>query len=217
VSIIAIRGGTFDDALHSYRDTDGRWVPGLTSILKLQGLSNYPTNGVVKQEVMENASERGVAVHAIAWSYARHRDVDPTWITPELEPRYEALRAFFSETGFTPDIDWLERPMVASVHNMKFGLTPDALGVRDKWPQIVEFKACDTEQRSWAIQTCAQELGYFQTNRCGRAKRMAVMLKSDGKYRCCQHEDHERDTATFIAALSLVYWRLDAGQRLWEL
>ena len=214
MSIVAISGGTFDDSTHTYRDEGGVWIPSLTAILKLQGLSSYP--GCIKREVMEHASERGTSGHQIAWSYAKYQDVDPSWINEELEPRYTAIKRFFAETNFKPDVDWLEQPMIATVCGMKFGVTPDALGVRGKWPQIVELKLCDAEQKSWAIQTAAQEMAYFSANRCGRAKRMAVMFKSDGKYKLCPHENHESDTATFLAALRLVYWRLNAGQKLWE-
>ena len=214
MSIIPIPGGSFDEDHHIYRDEAGVFVPSLTQIISLQGLSNG--YGAASPEVLANAARRGNEVHFLAFAWAKFGDVDPTMVTDEVAPYFEAYKRFLEETNFKPDPDWVESPMIAELHGMKFGVTPDTVGVRKPWPMICELKATAAESASWAIQTAAQEMAYFKSTQAGRAKRQAVILKADGKYRCCPHENHQDDSQTFLCALQNVYWRLGHKQKLWE-
>jgi len=216
VSIVSIPGGSFCEETHTYRDDKGVWVPGLTSILALQGLSNG--FGGADPAVIENASRRGSEVHALVAAWIKYGDdgMDPTWETEETSGYFSAAKSFINDTGFRPDPDIAEQPRIVTFHGMAFGLTPDAFGCRKPWPAVVEWKCTAAESKSWSLQTCAQEIGLFNSTICGRAKRMAVILKKDGKYKVCAHEDHAYDLQVFASALTCVYYRLRQGQRLWE-
>jgi len=214
MSTVQIPGGSYCDSPHEYRDVNGKWVPSLTQVLSLSGLSSY--NGCISKEVMENAARRGTAVHQVAWALARYGDFDPSWQTDEIMPYVEAYKKFLHESGFEPDPDFVEKPMIACVHGMAFGVTPDVLGSRGKFPTVVELKTVAQAQPSWAFQTAAQELAIFNTNRCGRARRWAVQLLNTGKYKTNVYERHEYDVHVFVSALTVVHERLAHGQKLME-
>lgn len=211
---IAIPGGSYNDDLHIYRDVAGNYVPSITQILRLTRISNY--SDAISREVMENAARRGTIVHQAAWAFAKYGDVDPSWLTEETEPYFEAYKRFLYETGFVPDPDFIESPMIACVHGMSYGCTPDALGSRGRFPHVVELKTTAGIERSWRFQTAAQELARFKTNQCGRAVRMAVQLLKTGKYKIDRHEQHAYDCHVFVSALTVTHERLAGGQKVWE-
>ena len=210
--ITQIQGGSFSTEPHEYRDSDNRWLPSLTQILKLQGLSDYSG---IDPDVLENAARRGTEVHALAATYNQYGELDPSWVTEETQPYLDAYFYFLSDTGFKPDPQWTERSMIATIHNMRLGVTPDCYGTmkREKW--LVELKCTASRQPSWSIQTALQEMGIFGSNHCGRVRRFALMLMKTGKYNLgAEHTNHESDSANGIAALRNVYWRMEAGQDL---
>jgi len=214
MSTLSIPGGSFNDSLHEYRDDKGVWVPSLTQIISLCGLSNG--YGGAAPEVLQNAARRGSEIHWLACSWARYGDVDPSLVTEEVLPYFESYKKFLSETGFVPDPDWIESPMVATVNGLSFGVTADVIGVRKPTPTVVELKTTAAESKAWSVQTMGQAIGRFGLHGAGQAKRMVVQLKNDGKYRCFVYENYAYDCSIFLAALSLVHWRLKHGQRLWE-
>lgn len=207
-----IQGGWFSDDPHLYTDEQGKFVPSLTQVLKLQGLSDYFG---VDEAVMENAARRGTEVHSLAAMYNKYGDLDPSWITKETQPYFSAYMDFLEHSGFQPDSAWTELPMIATIHGFKLGVTADAHGKMGRANVVLELKTTSARQPSWSIQTCLQECAIYQTNRCGRAKRYALMLMADGKYRLGEeHTDHDTDLAVGIAALRCVYWRMESGQDL---
>lgn len=208
-----IQGGTFqDEPFHAYYDDAGNFVPSITQVLKLQGLSDYSG---IDPDVLENAARRGTEVHALAAAYNRYGEIDPDWITEETRPYFDAYMQFLADSGFKPDPAWVETPIIATVHGFKIGITPDCFGVLGKYPAIIEFKATAAEQPSWAVQTAIQECGIFNSNHCGRVRRHALMLLKTGKYRLlAEYTNHVEDLANGIAALRNVWWRIQAGQKL---
>ena len=210
---IKIDGGWYEsDPGHSYYDDLGRWVPSLTQCLKLAGLSDYSG---VDPDVLENAARRGTEVHELAATYNRFGELDPAWLTDETTPYFNGYLQFLDDTGFKPDPQWTEVPMIATIHGMKVGVTPDCHGQhkRDNW--VLELKATAARQASWSVQTALQECAIYKTTRCGRARRFALMLMKDGKYRLGEeHTNHDEDMDAGIAALKTVWWRLSHGQDL---
>lgn len=209
---IIIPGGSFEDEGHVYRDASGIFVPSLTQILKLQGLSDYSG---IDPAVLENAARRGTEVHALAAAWNTYGACDPTWITEETQPYFDAYMAFLRDTHFKPDPEWTECSMIATLNGFKFGVAPDAHGTvgREKW--LVEFKCTATRQKSWSIQTALQECAIYNSNHCGRVRRFALMLMKTRKYSLgTEHTNHESDMANGLAALRNVYWRMENGQDL---
>ena len=213
MTVYHIPGGTFQDApFHEYKDDKGKFVPSLTQVLKLQGLSDYSG---INEDVLENAARRGTEVHSLAAAYNQYSEVDPTWITEETRPYFDAYLAFLADTNFKPDPLWTESSIITEIYGFKLGVTPDCYGTRglDKW--LVELKCTSTRQASWSIQTCLQEMAIYGSNHCGRVRRFALMLMKSGKYNLGdEHTNHEEDKANAIAALRNTYWRMSHGQDL---
>ena len=212
--MIAIEGGTFSGVdQHEYRDDKGKWVPSLTQVLKLQGLSDYSN---VPEQVLKEASERGSAIHELVESHNRYGDIDPGWLTPETAPAFDGYLKMVKEIGFKADPAWSEKALVTCIYGMKIGMKLDARGTIDGQDCILEVKCTAAAQASWAYQTAGQEMGVLRTNRCGAVNRIACWLRKDGSYRLIPYRNHSYDAQQISAALTTVYARLDAGQKLWE-
>lgn len=214
MSIVPIPGGTFDDVAHVYRDKKGQFVPSLTQILDLCGFYNYAG---VDRQTMEKAAARGTLVHSLAEMHAKYGVIDETWVTDEVKPYIDAYLTFLDETGFTPDPDVTEQPMIASYCGMKYGVKPDLIGVRNgsKQPVVMELKTtAAASPEVWGIQTVGQAIAKFGEVRYVEARRHALQLKPDGKYRMFTFTEH--DALVFHSALVCVWYRLKMGQKLWE-
>ncbi len=208
---IIIPGGSFSEEGHLYRDESGAFIPSLTQVLKLQGLSDY---GGIDPEVLANAARRGSEVHALAAAYNAYGECDPSWITEETQPYFDAYMDFLRDTHFKPDPAWVECAMIATIRGRKVGVTPDCYGKLGRDNAIVELKCTAAPQPSWSIQTCIQEFAIFNSAHCGRVKRFALMLMKTRKYKLLEHTDHLEDETNALAALQNVYWRLAKGQDL---
>ena len=62
----------------------------------------------------------------------------------------------------------------------------------------------------------AQAFFFKQTGDAPRAQRMALQLTKAGKYKIVPHTNHSYDASVAVAALTVVYARLKAGEKVWE-
>jgi hypothetical protein len=99
---------------------------------------------------------------------------------------------------------------------MSIGLKPDCFGKIGRYDAVVELKAASSVQASWSIQTAFQELAIYKSQHVGRARRYALQLFKDGRYKLHPHENHQEDEEVGISALKTIHWRLRKGQKLWE-
>ena len=208
-----IAGGFYDELSHAYYGPDGKWIPSATQILTLCGLSDY---SMIKPEVLENKRRIGKEVHLHCAEFDKHGFLDPSWISDDAKPYVDAYLLFREQRRFVPDAAKVEVPMIAEVHGMKFGVTPDAPGTLDGYAALLERKCVEASQAVWAVQTALQEMALHKSGFCGRMQRFALQLKKSGKYKIDPHENHKRDASRAIAVLVVVYTRLDAGERVWE-
>jgi hypothetical protein len=227
--ITTIPGGTFCDDPHRYIDDAGNWVPSLTQVLKLAGLYDYgiidnadlePSgngNGNLSKFAinMQNAARRGTLIHELIEVWNKEHDLDPNWVTDEIGGYFGGYRRFLADTGFVCDPTWAEAPMIATIRGMRIGMRPDVFGKMRRDKAVVEIKATAGVQAAWSIQTALQELGIHASNNVGRVRRYALQLFKDGRYKLHEHSNHQQDEAVGIAALRLVWWRLEQGQKLW--
>lgn len=211
--ILEIPGGRFCDDPHRYEDCDGRWLPSLTQTFKLCGMSDFSG---ADPEDMANAARRGTALHELVEVWNREGDCDPAWITDELTGYFAGYRKFLGDTGFVCDPQWTEAPMIATIRGMRIGMRPDVFGKLRRDKAVVEIKAASSVQATWSVQTALQELGIHSSNNVGRVRRFALQLFKDGRYKLHEHTNHQQDEAIGIAALRLVWWRIDQKQKLWE-
>jgi hypothetical protein len=211
--ITQIQGGSFSTEPHQYLDEQNAWVPSCTQAIKLAGLSNFDG---ARQEDMDAAAERGTELHELVECYNREGDYDPNWLLPEIEGYFHGYLKFLGDTHFVPDPAWTETPIIATICGMKIGMKLDMFGSFGRDKAVVEVKAASSVQDSWAIQTALQELGVYKSNHVGRVRRYALQLKKDGTYKLHSYTNHQEDEAIAIAALRLVWWRLNHKQKLWE-
>ena len=211
--LITIEGGYFDPATHAYYDHGGQWVPSVTQILSLCGMSDY---SMVPHEVLERKRELGTRVHA-------HRAVidkcGPECLREVLEedrPYLDAYLSFKSEHRFFPPPENVERPRIATVSGMKFGVTPDSYGPLDGVPAVLEAKCVEAPKASWKVQTALQEMALTGHTWCGLMERFALMLRSNGTYRLDHHFNRTLDGSLALACLTVVWARLDSGEPVWE-
>ncbi len=212
--LVSIPRGFYSGSAHAYYDENGKWVPSATQVLNLVGLSDYSR---VKPEVLEAKRAIGHEAHALCAEFDINDFVDPSWASDAAAPYLKAYLKFREERRFVPDKTKVEKPMIAVIHGMPVGVTPDAPGTLDGYAAILERKCVEASQSSWAVQTALQEMAIYGTNFCGRAQRFALQLKKNGTYKIDPHHDHKRDASRAIACLTTVYMRLDEGQRLWEM
>lgn len=211
--LIPISGGFYSAENHAYYDPSGKWTPSVTQVMQLCGLSDY---SMIKPEVLENKRRIGSEVHALCADIDKYGAIDPIWVTEECKPYVDAYLLYRHEHNFEPQADLVEKPIIACVHGMAFGCTPDAPGKLNGIDAILERKCVEVPQGAWAVQTAFQEFARYKSNRCGRSQRFALQLKKNGTYRVNPHTNHDLDCSRAIAFLTTVYARLDAGQKLWE-
>jgi len=214
VSKVKIDGGWYDDDRHEYTTDAGVRVPSITQVIKLAGFSDFSG---IDPAVLENAARRGTEVHALAAAYNQFGEVDPAWVSEECEPYFNSYMKFLAESGYKPDPQWTEVPIIANVCGMLIGVTPDSHGTLGRYKAVVELKCTASREPYWSIQTAIQECAIYKSNRCGRVRRHALILKKDGTYRLGEeYTDHENDMADGIAALRCVWWRINHGEKIWE-
>ncbi len=208
-----ITGGFFDSTTHGYYSPSGSWVPSITQVLALAGYSDYDH---IDPSVLERKRLLGTEAHDHCATIDKYGDVDPSWISEECRCYVDAYRLFRHQRNFIPDVNWVEKPIIASIYGMLIGMTLDVAGKLDGFDAILERKCVEAPQACWAVQTCLQEMGRFNSNTVGRAQRFALQMKKDGTYRINPHQNHHLDQSRAVGALVTCYGRLDCGQKLWE-
>jgi hypothetical protein len=177
----------FDPETHTYT-LNGERLPSITQILKGEGFIDTAF-------FTEYGRDRGSIVHRIT-HWHDTGELDPESVDPALEGYLSAWRKFRAESGFKPYI--IEQPMASEVY--RFAGTPDRIGVMDGDDAIPEIKT--GEVQPWTgLQTAAQEILYGK-----RAKRYAVRLTEDGKYKLIPFTDRN-DRGVFLAAVSCFWWK----------
>lgn len=114
---IKTRENCFDKEGHRYFDVDGNLVPGITEVLKAQGL----ITGV--EYVSEEAMWRGQEVHRICHNFNKAKE-ERTDFDPCLVGYLQAWKKFREATGFVYVIG--EEPLVSETY--RFGGTMDNFG-----------------------------------------------------------------------------------------
>lgn len=194
----------FEHDAHAYLDADGvTQRMSVTQAIKIAGLIDY---SMVPTDVLANAAARGRLVHQASAILDHGDDLSYYEIPPECEPYIEAYARFCHEMRFTPDPEWIERPMIVELFGHRVGMTPDAVGHIDGVPVVLERKATSAAHPSWAIQTAGYELG-LRAARVQVRQRVAVQLLRTGKYRAYTY-DNDGDYEIFADAYRLAAWKL---------
>jgi hypothetical protein len=189
---------TFDPSAHVYR-VEGKVVPGVTSILAFGGLVTLGGT----DEQLENARERGTAVHT-ATELDDRGTLDEVSLHPSLWGRLYAWRAFREEWEFVPT------HIETRVFHKTYGYagTFDRLGTSPKFkgPVLLDIKS-GTEQAATGPQLAAYLHAFTDLpSERKRITRMGVYLRDDCSYKAVVYND-PNDIFVFTAALTLWNWR----------
>ena len=163
----------FYDTGHTY-EVDGAKMDSVSEILRFLSREEYDD---INQYHLDNAAERGTAVHKACEALYKYGSVE---CTPEVEPYVMAFLQFLKDhkCNFTD----IERPL-ADTERCIAG-TPDLCGTVDDEEAIVDIKAQSSVHKSLVK---AQLNGYrglrIVNGKPPAEKLYCLQLKPDGKYR----------------------------------
>jgi hypothetical protein len=204
-NLVTIPGGTYNAAIHEYRDAENIIVPSTTQILDGVGLIDYDA---VPGDTLEKKSILGDAVHFATEAFDFGLAVDPSTMHDDLLGYLLGYEEFKSDTGFVPERTSIENTGIHAIRGMRYGYRWDRLGRFRGLAHrcLLEIKCAYREEASWRYQlsgyeeTVKKEPGEF-------IARVAVQLKKDGKYEIFMYEDsHDREV--FEWALALTYKKI---------
>ena len=185
-----------DPVTHTYTDPDTGWVyASVTRIIGEAGL-----NGDATRYFTEYSRERGSKVHKIIELHVKGT-LDEATVDPALAGYFMAYKKFEADTGFTPD--WIEHKL-ASIP-LRVAGTADLIGPWNGGWAILDLKTSATPSPATGIQLAGYEelFGSY-------AKRFALHLGAEGKYRLVEYADRN-DRGIFFAAVSLFHWKKSNG------
>lgn len=184
----------FDSVAHIYR-VDGRRVPGVTEVLKENGLIN-------DEWYTEASSERGRAIH-LATEFDDDGDLDEETLDPGILGYVQAWRQFKFDTHPTV----LQKETVVVDPFGRYAGTEDRTITfpSSRMEAVIDIKS--GEPCFWhPIQTAAYARCHPKP-----VHRYAVYLRSNGTYRMAPHKDRS-DEVIWEACLTLVLWKVKIGE-----
>lgn len=200
---------------HVYYDSEGRIVPGCTSVIgDLVGFF-----GVAKH-VIDHARERGLATHA-ATALLDVDDLDPDYHDDEVTPRLEGWQNFKDDTGFEVELlDGIPQIEVSRMHgHYRYACTKDRSGFitfgKKRRLILLEIKATAQHSPVTGVQLAAQ---FEAENRFRKTYgwpllegRFSVRLHPALKrgYQLASEYTAKDDFAVFLAQLTRHNWRLN--------
>jgi hypothetical protein len=193
----------FDPVEHVYTQ-DGVVIPSVTQILEEVGLTDYDD---IPRRVLARKSEIGLAAH-LACELLDEDDLVRESVPASVMPYVAAYERFKAEAGFEPAM--LERRMVAELNGMKYGMTPDRVGLFRERPSVLDLKCAAQVQKCWGIQLAGYALGLPRPKTTPRYDRYVIWLRPDETYRVLPFAD-VTDEHVFQWSLGLVWWKRNAG------
>jgi hypothetical protein len=163
----------FYDTGHTY-EVDGVKMDSVSEILRFLSREEYDD---INQYHLDNAAERGTAVHKACEALYKYGSVE---CTPDVEPYVMAFLQFLKDhkCNFAD----IERP-IADVERCIAG-TPDLCGTVDDEEAIVDIKAQASVHKSLVKAQLNGYRGLRIVNGKVPAKKLyCLQLKPDGKYR----------------------------------
>lgn len=202
---------TFSEALHQYTRSDGLVVPSATQVLRRTGWISFED---VQKDVLERASQRGTAVHAITefldteFAGVPEEELDLAPVDPEYLPYVQAWLKFKRECDVK--ILDVEQQSIVTLNGMPYGMKYDRLASVNGREAILEIKTSAQKAEWWGCQTAAYDSGLPQCPNQLHRDRYAVQLKSDGQYRLWPFTD-EQDYQAWTWMLALAWYMKKKG------
>lgn len=173
----------FDEKKHQYK-VDGKVVPSVTEILEHITAVGY---GKVNPAILEEAKERGTAVHEL--TEAIDLGFPPEYIDPAVEGYAVAYLKFLDD--YDVEWDYIEHRFYEP--KMGFCGTIDRVGKIDGKDCVLDIKTTSSPSVDQKIAVCCQTAAYdFGLGNEDGFDRYALYLHSDGTYdfmNCSDYED----------------------------
>lgn len=173
----------FDEKKHQYK-VDGKIVPSVTEILEHITAVGY---GKVNPAILEEAKERGTAVHEL--TEAIDLGFPPEYIDPAVEGYAVAYLKFLED--YDVEWDYIEHRFYEP--KMGFCGTIDRVGKIDGKDCVLDIKTASSPSVDQKIAVCLQTAAYdFGLGKDEGFDRYALYLHSDGTYdfmNCSDYED----------------------------
>lgn len=200
----AIRGGTFEEDGHLYRDERGKRVLSVTQVFQMIGLVNYDG---IQQEVLERKSRLGVAVHK-AVEFLTENALDWDTVDDQAMPYVVAAEAWMKQMQFVS----IERETqgLHALNGMQYGYQYDHRGrmtFRGRMREVIlDLKTCVKESPTWGLQTAAYALAAPRLPAGQRYLRAVLQMKPDGGMKTFYYEDAQDENA-FQYMLYCAIWK----------
>lgn len=182
---------TFDPNEHKYF-LDGVEIPGVTSILKEAGLSQF-WGGFTQAQL------RGLHVHE-ACEYLDLNDLDWHSVYPQWMGYVRSYERFKQETGFVPEL--IEYQTLHPIY--RFAGTIDRRGVLSGQKVLLDLKTGPEEDWHPLQLAGYQILGGAEWS---KDRRCSLHLQQDGSIARLSWHDDANDLKTFMAALTVTHWK----------
>lgn len=185
---------TFDDDTHTYR-VGGVARPSVTQVL--QSLHSF---GMVSEDVLRAAQERGTAVHTLC-EYHDQNDLDPASVG-DYGGYLDGWIAFCADRRAV----WTGIECRGYSTRYGFAGTMDRRGTLGGVPFIVDIKTSAQPHRVWGMQTAAyRQISAEEDPRWTTARRGTVQLRNDGTYNFLPWDDPD-DWPAFLSLINLTNW-----------
>lgn len=183
----------FDPVKHIYF-LDGKYIPGVSSILKNAGLVDLSG---IPQDVLERARDFGVAVHK-ACELEDLGTLDIESLSDPVIPHLEAWRKFKKENDVI--IEEIELP----VFSEKWWIagTLDRIILSGDKRKLLDIKTSSSIYPSMKIQEAGYKTAYEEMTGVKISERLIVQLLKDGTYKLTPCND-EVDLQVFYAAVQI--------------
>lgn len=151
----------FDAVRHLYTHTDGRRVPGVTTVLKDAGASTdfdeLAARSARLAHILEDKRQLGTVLHADCHAYD-DEDLDWTTVEPIVRPYLEAWVLFRAHSGLRPLTR--ERRVFHPVH-WYAGTLDGIFEAPDGRRILIDIKTGDPVHAAAHLQTAAYEAAYL--------------------------------------------------------
>jgi hypothetical protein len=196
-------GFTFCEETHTYKTADGIIVPSATQILKSEGFINFDG---IPHAILERKRRLGTLVHQATHLWENGEDLNQFDIPEAAWPYIKGYINFCNDTGFQPDL--VEKRMLANVHGMCYGMTPDRRGDLHGIRTILELKCGVSESPVWGLQLAYYDVGVNNTKGRPCDARAALQLgpQFPPGYKLFPYEDPV-DYHVAMNALADVIWK----------
>lgn len=202
---------------HLYKDTDGKRVPSVTTIISrfkesgglLYWANQEGLNGKTLEEARKPAATAGTMAHELVEAHIHGRELPKLFGDPAIiDKAYSAFDAYRKWQKLTNlEIHHTEVPLVSAVH--KFGGCLDAIGVAkamDEGLALIDWKTSNSIWSDYLYQLAAYAILWnenYPDNQIKAGFHLCRFAKEEGDFAHHYFPSLEEEGKTFIAMRQL--------------